>query len=438
MKLLIKNGRVVDPASGTDAVLDILLAGGKIAEIKARIESRDERTVDASGLVVAPGFIDMHVHLREPGYEHKETIRTGSCAAARGGFTSICCMPNTNPVNDCRAVTESILAEAGRNAPVRVFPIAAVTQGQKGMEFTDMADLADAGAVAFSDDGYPVGNSRIMRRAMERGRSLNRLVIDHCEDRDLAAGGSMHEGSQSRLLNIKGIPSSSEEILVRRNIVLSRDFDAHVHIAHLSVKGAVEAVRDAKAAGIRVSAEATPHHLVLTDEALKTPDTNLKMNPPLRGLEDVEALVEAVRNGVVDAIATDHAPHSPSEKAADFEKAPFGVTGLETTVSVLLDRFVHRNIFTLTRLVELLSWNPARLLGFKDAGRIALGAAADLTLIDLNAETVVDAFAMESKSRNTPFHGWKLRGRPVMTIVGGRIVYPLNDRPPSGPMGAFL
>ncbi|MDW7759067.1 MAG: dihydroorotase [Acidobacteriota bacterium] len=426
MKLLIQNGRIVDPASRTEAVLDILIAEGRIAGMGSRLDCRADRTVDASGWAVCPGFIDMHVHLREPGYEHKETIRTGSRAAARGGFTTICCMSNTQPVNDSVEVTSFILDEAMRSSSVRIHPIASVTRGMKGLELTDMAALADAGAVAFSDDGRHVGDSGVMRRALEWADSLNRLVIDHCEDLALAAGGAMHEGSQNRRLGLKGIPSESEAGPVRRDIALARETRSRVHIAHLSVKGAVEAVREAKAEGVRVSAEATPHHLVLTDEALERPDPNLKMNPPLRGREDVDALVEAVRSGVVDAVATDHAPHAPGEKAADFDEAPFGVIGLETAVSILLDRFVHKNVFPMMRLVELLSWNPARLLGLEGAGCIAVGAAADLTLIDTSAEIVVDAAAMESKSRNTPFHGWTLRGCPVMTVVGGRIVFPFE------------
>jgi len=422
--LLIRNGRVVDPASGTDGELDVLIVDGIIADVRAGIRAEAAQTIDASGLVVAPGFIDMHVHLREPGFEEKETIRTGSRAAARGGFTTVCCMPNTNPVNDSLSVLESIRAEARKSAVVNVMPIAAVTRGLKGAELTDMAALVRAGAVAFSDDGRPVGDALIMRRALETSRSLGTLVIDHCEDKGLSADGTMHEGRYSRLCGLKGIPAAAEEIMVVRDIRLAGMTGARVHIAHLSVKGAVRAVEEAKKRGVQVTAEATPHHLLLTDALLERQDTNFKMNPPLRSAEDVEALVEAVKNGVIDAVATDHAPHTVRDKEAAFAKAPFGVIGLETAVPLLLDRFVLGNIISLRRFIELLSTNPARLLGLTNKGKLAVGADADLTLLDLGAEAVVDRDKFESKSRNSPFHGWKLKGAAVMTVVGGKVVFP--------------
>jgi dihydroorotase len=422
--LLIKNGRVVDPASGTDGGLDILIVDGRIADVRAGITAEAARTIDASGLVVAPGFIDMHVHLREPGFEEKETIRTGSRAAARGGFTTVCCMPNTNPVNDNLSVLESIKAEARKSAAVNVLPIAAVTRGLKGAELTDMAALVRAGAVAFSDDGRPVGDALIMRRALEASRSLGTLVIDHCEDKGLSADGSMHEGRYSRLCGLKGIPAAAEEIMVARDIRLAGMTGARVHIAHLSVMGAVRAVGEAKKRGVQVTAEATPHHVLLTDALLERQDTNFKMNPPLRSAEDVAALVEAVKNGVIDAIATDHAPHTVRDKEATFAKAPFGIVGLETAVPLLLDRLVLGNIISLRRFIELLSTNPARLLGLTNKGKLSVGADADLTLLDLGAETVVDRDKFESKSRNSPFQGWKLTGAAVMTVVGGKVVFP--------------
>lgn len=426
MGLLIRGGRVIDPDSGTDAILDVLVSAGAIEAVAPRIGPGAHEVVDASGLVVAPGFIDMHVHLREPGSEKKETIRTASRAAARGGFTTICGMPNTSPVNDSPAVTEFVLAEARRSAVVNVLPIAAVTLGLEGDTPTDWDALAGAGAVAFSDDGKPVGNADIMRRALERSRTLNTLVIDHCEDLSLTAGASMNEGQTSRRLGIKGMPAAAEEGMVARDIRLAEALAARVHIAHLSVLGAIRAVAEARLRGVRVSAEATPHHLTLDDSLVDGRDANFKMNPPLRSAEDVAALVDALRAGVVDVIATDHAPHTEEEKAAGFEKAPFGIVGLETAIPVLLDRLVRPGVISLGRFVALLSLNPARLLGLGKKGKIAAGADADLTLLDLEAETVVDRARFESLSRNTPFHGWALKGAPAMTIVGGKVAYPFR------------
>jgi dihydroorotase len=424
---LVRGGRVVDPSTGLDGLFDILLSGGKIAAVGARIDAVPERTIDVTGLVVVPGLIDMHVHLREPGYETKETIATGARAAARGGFTTICAMPNTNPVNDSRAVTERILAEAGRIAVVNVLPIAAVTRGSRGEELVDMADLTASGAVAFSDDGLPVMNSRVMRQALAAAASSGGLVIDHCEDRALAEGGSMHEGPVAARLGLAGIPAAAEEIMIVRDIILAEALKARVHIAHLSTAGGVRSVGEARRRGVRVSAEATPHHLLLTDAALESRDTNFKMNPPLRAPADVAALVEGLRTGVVDVIATDHAPHTVEEKSRGFDKAPFGIVGLETAVPLILDRFVRRRVISLGRLVELLSANPARLLGLPGKGRIAAGADADLTVLDLGLETTVDKNRFESKGRNTPFDGWTLTGGVAMTIVGGRVAYPFGD-----------
>jgi len=424
---LVRGGRVVDPSTGLDGFFDILLRDGKIAAVGTRLDAASDRTIDVTGLVVVPGLIDMHVHLREPGYEAKETIATGARAAARGGFTTVCAMPNTNPVNDSRAVTERIIAEAGRNAVINVLPIAAVTRGGRGEELVDMADLAASGAVAFSDDGLPVMNSRVMRQALAAAASSGGLVIDHCEDRALAEGGSMHEGSVAAHLGLAGIPSAAEEIMIARDIILAEALKARVHIAHLSTAGGVRSVGEARSRGVRVSAEATPHHLLLTDAALGSRDTNFKMNPPLRAGSDVAALVEAVRTGVVDVIATDHAPHTAEEKSRDFEKAPFGVVGLETAVALILDRFVRPNIISLGRFVELLAANPARLLGLAGKGRIAVGADGDLTVLDLDLQTTVDKNRFESMGRNTPFDGWTLTGGVVMTIAGGRVAYPFGN-----------
>ncbi len=424
MRLLIKNGRVIDPASGTDDTLDILLDRGKIVDIKPKIEEDGLKTIDASRLVIAPGFIDMHVHLREPGQEDKETIMTGALAAAKGGFTSIACMPNTSPVNDTRGVTEYIISEAKRNAVVNVFPIAAVTKGICGEELTDMVDLKSAGAIAFSDDGHPIENSLVMRRALEYSKILDTLIIDHCEDRNLSGDGIMHEGYNSYKLGIRGIPSSAEEIMVARDIILAKKTDAKVHIAHLSVKGAVDFIKQAKKENVKITTEVTPHHLFLNDAHLESFDTNLKVNPPLRSTEDVQALLEAIKEGYIDAFATDHAPHTPDEKDIEIDQAPFGINGLETAVSLLLDKLVNKNILALEKFIAMISTNPARILGLENKGKIAVGADADLTILKLHQEVVVDKNQFRSKSRNNPFHGWKLRGAPVMTIVAGKIVYP--------------
>ena len=427
MKLLIKNGRVVDPESQTDDKLDVLIDNGRIADINKNIKIKAQRSIDATGLVVAPGFIDMHVHLREPGQENKETIHTGARAAAKGGFTSIACMPNTAPINDNLGVTDYIVAEAQKSAVVNVFPIAAVTKGLKGEELTDMAALTKAGAIAFSDDGQPVFNSEVMRRALEYSKLVDALIIDHCEDKELSRDGVMQEGRYSDLLGLKGIPSSSEEIMVSRNILLCEQTDVPIHIAHLSVKGAAALIRNAKKKKVKVSAEVTPHHLLLEDASLKNYDTNLKMNPPLRSRSDVRAMVRAMRDGTIDVIATDHAPHTPEEKSVEFDRAPFGVIGMETAVSLILDRFIRTQKITLSRFIEMISLNPARILGLDSKGRIAPGMDGDLTLLDLNKDTVVDVNTFESKSRNCPFDGWKLRGCPVKTIVSGNIVYPFDE-----------
>jgi dihydroorotase len=335
-------------------------------------------------------------------------------------------MPNTSPVNDNKVVTAYIVAEAKKSAVVNVFPIAAVTKGQKGEELTDMADLSKAGAIAFSDDGHPVYNSEIMRRALEYSKLLNTVIIDHCEDKELSRDGVMHEGRYSHRFGLKGIPSSSEEIMISRNILLSQETDAPVHIAHLSSKGAAALVRNAKKKKIKITAEVTPHHLLLEDSSLKDYDTNLKMNPPLRGGSDVRAMVKAIKDGTIDVIATDHAPHTPDDKAVELDRAPFGVIGMETAVSLVLDRFVRTQTISLSRFIAMVSLNPARILGLLNKGRIAPGLDGDLTLVDLNRVNVVDVNTFESKSRNCPFDGWELRGCSVTTIVNGNIVYPFD------------
>lgn len=423
MKLLIKNGRVIDPASQTDETLDILIEKKKIIDIKPKLDVKDVRIIDASRLVVAPGFIDMHTHLREPGYEDKETIRTGSLAAAKGGFTTIACMPNTSPVNDTRGVTEFILSEAKQSAVVNIYPIAAVTLDSKGEELTEMADLVDAGAVAFSDDGHPVHNSQVMRRALEYSKLLDTVIIDHCEDKNLSAQGVMHEGYYSYLYGLEGVPASSEEVMVARDIILAEKADVGVHLAHISVKGSVDLIRAAKKKKLKITAEVTPHHLLLTDESLRDYDTNLKMNPPLRSKDDVQVLIQAVQDGIIDVFATDHAPHTPDEKAVEFDQAPFGIIGLESAVPLLLDNFVSKNIIPLEKFVDMISSRPAEILGLDKKGKICVGADADLTILNLHKETAIDVSRFKSKSRNCPFNGWKLRGVCEKTIVGGKIVF---------------
>ena len=430
--ILLRGGRVVDPASGLDALCDVLLDGGRIVAVGPRIDTAADRTVDAHGLVIVPGLIDMHVHLREPGDEAKETILTGVRAAVRGGFTTVCAMPNTRPVNDRREITQRILTEARRAGLANVLPIAAITRASGGRDLVDMADLVAAGAVAFSDDGRPVADSRLMRLALEAAAAAGSLVIDHCEDRSLAEGGAINEGAVATRMGIPGIPAAAEDVMVARDIILAEAAGIRVHIAHLSTAGAVRMVGQAKARGVRVSAEATPHHLLLTDEAIESPDANFKMNPPLRSASDAAALVEALRTGVVDVIATDHAPHTAEEKSRDFAAAPFGVVGLETAVSLVLDRLVRPGTISFPRFVELFSAGPARLLGLARKGRLAAGADADLTILDPDLPVTVDKTRFESKGRNTPFDGWALRGGPVMTIVGGRIVYPFGDSDAGG------
>jgi len=424
VRLLIKNGRVIDPASNTDDTLDILIEKKEIIAVETKIDDESAKTIDASRMVVTPGFIDMHVHLREPGYEHKETIKTGALAAAKGGFTSIACMPNTSPINDNQNVTRFIIGKAKKSAVVNVLPIAAITIGENGEELTEMGELLSAGAVAFSDDGQPVAGSQIMRRALEYSRQFQTVIINHCEDKDLSAVGVMNEGALSYRLGMKGIPASSEEVMLARDLILAEKADAGIHLAHLSTRGSVELVRQAKARGVKVTAEVTPHHLVLDESLLENYDTQFKVNPPLRTRDDVLALQEGARDGTIDVIATDHAPHSPDEKAVEFDLAPFGINGLETSVALILDRLVHKKVLTLHRFVEMLATAPARILHLDKKGKIQINADADLTILSLNRNTVVDVDRFRSKSRNSPLHGWKLKGAVEMTIVGGRIVYP--------------
>ncbi|MHB8055603.1 MAG: dihydroorotase [Candidatus Aminicenantales bacterium] len=422
MKRLIRNGRLIDPGSRTDRIGDVLIVDGRIAEVGGRIEASDAEVIDASGLIVAPGFIDMHVHLRDPGQTHKETIKTGARAAARGGFTAICAMPNTSPVNDNPEVTAYIKTTAA-DADVRVFPIASLTRGLSGVEPVDFAALREAGAIAFSDDGRCIQDPAIMRRVMETAKELNFLVIDHCEDKALSGQGIVNEGPVSRRLNLPGIPRAAEEVIVARDIGLAEAAGSRIHLAHLSTKESARLVGVAKRRGLPVTAEVTPHHLLLTDDQVELGGPNFKMNPPLRGKSDVAALIEAVRKGDVDIFATDHAPHSAAEKSVGFADAPFGIVGLETAVSLLLDRLVRTKIISLLQFISMWSARPAEILRLPNMGRLAAGADADLTLLELVRSITVDAARFSSLSRNTPFNGWALHGGPVMTIVGGRTVF---------------
>jgi dihydroorotase len=422
--LLIKNGRVVDPASGLDENRDLLIENGRIAAVDKSIPRADAEVFDASNLVVAPGFLDMHAHLREPGKEGAETIATGARAAAAGGFTAVACMPNTQPVNDSPLVTRYILGQAAQAGGARVYPVGAVTKGQAGEELAEIESMRAAGVVAVSDDGRPVSHSRILRRALEYCAALGIPLIDHCEDPHLAAGGVMHEGEWSLRLGLRGIPALAEELPVLRNARLAALTGARVHIAHLSTRAALAVVRAAKKEGARITCEVTPHHFTLTDEACRDYDTRAKMNPPLRTAEDVAALIEGLADGTVDAIATDHAPHSETEKQTDFEAAPFGIIGLETALGLALERLVHSGKVSLLRLVELLSTNPARILGV-EGGTLKVGAPADVTIFDLERKWTYRTEQGQSKSCNTPFDGRSFRGGPVAALLSGSFTFRL-------------
>lgn len=422
MKLLLRNGRVVDPASGHDAVADVLIEDGRVARVGKGLPDAGATVHDLTGLCVCPGFLDMHVHLREPGQEWKETVETGTRAAAAGGFTGVACMPNTEPPNDSRAVTELILAQARDHGVVPVYPIGCVTKGQKGAELAEMGDMAAAGARGFSDDGKPVVSSQLLRKALEYAQIFDLPVIDHCEDPALVAGGQVHEGEVSTRLGLRGWPGVAEDVMVQRDILLAEYTGGHVHIAHMSTAKSAAFVRRGKAEGVRVTCEVTPHHLVLTHEAVLEYDTHAKMNPPLRAARDREALLEAIADGTVDAIATDHAPHHHDEKCVEFSHAPFGIVGLETAVSIGLDRLVHAGVIPLRRFVELLTVGPARILRL-DRGTLATGAVADVTVLDLARTVTVNPKEFRSKSVNTPFASWTLKGAPVMTFVGGRLLH---------------
>ncbi|MEZ0230234.1 MAG: dihydroorotase [Planctomycetota bacterium] len=426
-RLLIEGGRVVDPSRNVDGLLDVLIEDGLIRALAPGLgtSSREyARVIDARGLVVTPGLVDMHVHLREPGNEEEETIASGSAAAVAGGFTSVAAMPNTDPAVDNEAAAEFQVNQGRSAAKARVYPIGAITKGRKGEELAEMGGMVRGGAVAFSDDGSPVANAEVMRRGLLYAKMFDKTIIDHAEDPDLAGKGVMHAGLVSMILGLAGKSSASEEVMVARDITLAEITGAKLHIAHVSTRGSVELVRRAKARGTKVTCEAAPHHFSLTDEAVRSFDPNFKMNPPLRTADDVQAIIDGLKDGTVDAIASDHAPHSHEAKSVEFQDAPNGVLGLETNVPVAYTRLVEERGLSLARLVELMSTGPARILGIP-AGTLSPGSAADVTVLDLETPWVIDVDAFRSKSRNCPFGGWSVRGRAIYTLVGGKVVHEL-------------
>ena len=417
MKLALRNGRLIDPARGLDRVADLLVEDGRIVEI-GTLDEIDAATFDASGLIVAPGFFDIHVHLREPGTEEAETIRTGAAAAAAGGFTAVAAMPNTRPPIDTAATVQFVVAEAARHSAARVFPIGAITKGQRGETLAEIGEMVDEGIVGISDDGKPVMDAQLFRRALEYSRLFDLPVIQHCEDLNLSSGGVMHEGAVSTRLGLKGIPSSSEDSIVARDLILTENTAARYHVAHLSTAGAVAMVRRAKEQGLAVTAEVAPHHFTLTEDDVGDYDTNAKMKPPLRSRADIDACIAGVQDGTIDAIATDHAPHHANLKMLEFDRAPFGITGLETAVGLAMTRLK----LSLHRLVELFSTNPQKIMKI-DRWGLFEGSMADLTLIDPKREWTFRVSDSRSLSRNTPFDGWSFKGKAVATIVGGKVVY---------------
>lgn len=441
MKIYIENGRIIDPSQDLDTVGNIVIDDGKIGAVitqkpkqKSHLKnkelinpetsilnqaSRDCRRIDASRMIVIPGLIDMHVHLREPGFEHKETIRTGTMAAVKGGITSVCCMPNTFPVNDNASVTEFIKRKASQEGCCTVLPIGAITKGQKGSELAEIGTMWKEGCIAFSDDGQPVMNSLIMRRALEYSQAFDVPIISHSEDLSLSEGGVMNEGLLSITLGLRGIPAESEQIMIFRDIVLAELTGGKLHIAHVSTKGSVDLIRNAKRSGVSITAETCPHYFSITEDAIKGYDTDAKVNPPLRTAEDVEAIQEGLRDGTIDVIASDHAPHHRDEKLREFDISPSGISGLETALSLSL-RLVEKKIITLSQLIEKMALNPAKILQI-DRGTLKTGADADVVIVDTSKEFRVEPGKFISKGKNTPFKGWLLRGMPVLTIARGNV-----------------
>ena len=426
MKRLLRGGRVVDPANGKDGIFDVLIDGDQIAEVGKDLRADGATITDVpAGLIICPGFIDMHVHLREPGQEHKETVATGVASAVAGGFTAVACMPNTKPVNDNAGVTQLILQKAKEAGLARVYPIGAVSRGQKGEELADIAELKDAGCVAVTDDGLPVATAILARRALEYTSMFNMPMIEHCEDQTLKGDGVAHEGPVAASLGLRGIPGVAEAITAGRDILLAEMTGGHIHIAHMSAWTTIEAVRQGKSRNVNVTCEVCPHHFTLTDDLLAEPiayDTNAKMNPPLREVKDRDAMIAGIVDGTVDVIATDHAPHHYDEKNVEFDRAPFGIVGLETAISITLDKLVHPGLISVSRMVELMSVNPAKILRVP-GGRLSAGSPADLTILAPDLKVTIDRTKLISKSKNTPYHGWSFTGGVAATIVGGKIAY---------------
>lgn len=421
MKILIKNGRLINPATNIDEVMDVLVNDNIVEKIEKNINDDADKIIDADKCWVTPGFVDVHVHLRDPGYEYKETIATGTRSAAKGGFTTICCMPNTNPVTDSEIMVEYIKMKAARDGVVNVLPIGAITKGQSGEELANIGQMANAGACAISEDGKSVLSSGLLKTAMKYAKMFNIPVLSHCEDMSLVGGGSMNAGAASQLLGLKGISNDSEEVIVARDIILARSTNSKLHICHVSTKGSIQLLREAHARGESVTAEICPHHFTLTDEAVMDYDGNTKMNPPLRSAEDVLALKEALKDGTVSIIATDHAPHSLDEKNCEYEKAAFGIVGLETALPLGIKVLIGEGWLTPSQLIEKMTINPAKMLGI-DKGSIEVGKVADITIIDPEAEYKVDISKFASKSKNSPFDGYEVKGKVEYTIVGGKVV----------------
>lgn len=421
MKILIKNGRLINPATGIDEVMDVLVNDSVVEKIEKNINDDADKIIDADKCWVTPGFIDVHVHLRDPGYEYKETIATGTRAAAKGGFTTICCMPNTSPVTDSEIMVEYIKMKAARDGVVNVLPIGSITKGQSGEELANIGQMANAGACAISEDGKSVLSSGLLKTAMKYAKMFNIPVLSHCEDMSLVGGGSMNAGAASQLLGLKGISNDSEEVIVARDIILARSTNSKLHICHVSTKGSIQLLREAHARGENVTAEICPHHFTLTDEAVMDYDGNTKMNPPLRSAEDVLALKEALKDGTVGIIATDHAPHSLDEKNCEYEKAAFGIVGFETALPLGIKVLIGEGWLTPSQLIEKMTINPAKMLGI-DKGSIEVGKVADITIIDPEAEYKVDVSKFASKSKNSPFDGYEVKGKIEYTIVGGKVV----------------
>jgi len=424
MKTSIRNGRIIDPANGRDEIGDLFIVDGRIAEQSAISNQQSAiEEIDATGLIVSPGLIDIHVHFREPGFGWKETIESGARAAAAGGFTTVVCMPNTSPVADSPSTIAWIKDRAAEVASVRVLPTGAISKNLAGEELAPIGSLAQAGVVAITDDGHCVQNNELMRRAVEYARMVGVPVLDHCQDYNLVGNGLVHEGYWSTLLGLPGWPSAGEEAIVARNVLLAGCCDHRIHCQHISAAGSVRLLREARERGVQISGEVCPHHIALTDESIQNFDSDFKMNPPLRTQRDIDALLEGIADGTLEILASDHAPHAKFEKEVEFDAAPFGIVGLETELGLFVDLLVHRHkTIAMRRLIEMLTVNPSKLLGL-EAGTLSLGAPADVTLIDPDLEWTVDAGSFQSAARNTPFHGWKLKGRAVRTMVAGKTVW---------------